>query len=204
MRVLVMVCVAVLLAGCGKKATSTGAPARAVTHKPALSTAKAVGQTLIASYPSAAPPPALLSAIRAGHVGGVIMMGANTPSISTARAAADKLQAAAKAGHNPPLLIMTDQEGGEIERLQGQPPVASAAQMGTESAAAVKRLGERTGAVLRRAGINMDLAPDADVARVPSGFIATEKRSFGTTPAVAARGACSFAAGLSAARIGYT
>ena len=37
------------------------------------------------------------------------------------RHAVVQLQAAARAGHNPPLLVMTDQEGGDVRRLPGPP-----------------------------------------------------------------------------------
>ncbi len=96
--------------------------ALAAQTPPKLTLAKQVGQLVIASYQRATPPASLLGAIRAGHVGAVILMGANTKrGVSATRAAVNTLQQAARAGGNPGLLVMTDQEGGEVKRLPARP-----------------------------------------------------------------------------------
>src|SRR5207248_6657843 len=56
--------------------------------------------------------------------------------------------------------------------------------------------------LLRSVGINVDLAPVADVERVANSFLGS--RSFGATPAMAALGACAFARGLASEHVAYT
>jgi beta-N-acetylhexosaminidase len=166
-----------------------------------LTNAQAVGQTIIATYAGTQPPQSLLSAVRQGHVGSVILMGGNTDdSVSVTHAATVKLQAAARAGHNSGLLIMTDQEGGEVKRLPGAPAYA-AAQMSNATLAGSQ--GYATAKLLKQAGVNVDLAPVADVTRV-DGFMTQEHRTFGSKPAVVAKAACAFAAGLKRGGIAYT
>ena len=166
-----------------------------------LSLPREVGQLLIAGYTEQRPPASLLSAIRQGRLGAVILMGANTAGgVGATRAATASLQAAAKQGGNPGLLIMTDQEGGEVKRLAGPP---SSAAIGMSRPATAYAQGKATGRLLRSAGVNVDLAPVADVIRA-DGFIEQEGRSFGSNPDVVSLAACNFAAGLAADGVAYT
>ncbi len=166
-----------------------------------MSLNREVGQLIIATYAGTAPPPSMLAAVRAGQAGAVILMGDNTAGGNSSVAAATReLQAAARAGGNPGLLIMTDQEGGEVKRLVG-PPNGSAAQMGVERDAGEQ--GYLTGQLLKSVGINVDLAPVADVVRV-NGFIAQEQRSFGDDPNAVGQSACAFASGLEKAGVAFT
>jgi beta-N-acetylhexosaminidase len=119
--------------------------------------------------------------------------------LAATKALTDGLQSAAEEGGNPPLLIMTDQEGGEVKRLPG-PPTLAASEMTSTSVAYEQ--GQATGRLLRQAGINVDLAPVADVERVVGSFLGT--RSFGTTPSLVAQHACGFAEGLASENVAYT
>jgi beta-N-acetylhexosaminidase len=167
-----------------------------------ITLAKAVGQLLVWPFSGTSIPQSLLSAVRQGEVGGVIFMGDNTGAgVPATYALARELQLAAKSGDNPGLLMMTDQEGGEVKRLSG-PPDFSASHMSNPGTALVQ--GEQTATLLQQAGINVDLAPVADVARMPTGFMAQEQRTFGSTPATVAVAACAFARGLSGSGVGYT
>jgi len=168
---------------------------------PPKSVDRQVGQLITATYSGTVPPPSILSAVRAGKVGAIILMGDNTGgSVTVTRRATRSLQQAARAGGNPGLLIMTDQEGGEVKRLNG-PPAYAAAQMGDPALA--ERQGYATAQLLRRAGINLDLAPVADVT-VVNGFMTTEKRTFGNRSAAVASAACAFASGLARGGVAYT
>jgi len=168
---------------------------------PRLSLAKQVGQLIIATYRGQKPPASLLTAIRLGHVGAVILMGDNTTNgIRATKLATAQMQTAARKGGNAGLLIMTDQEGGTVKRLSG-PPDYAAINMANPATAYAQ--GRATGGLLRSAGVNVDLAPVADVIRV-HGFIEQEGRSFGANPAVVSKAACKFAAGLAGAGVAYT
>ncbi|MGC9222084.1 MAG: glycoside hydrolase family 3 N-terminal domain-containing protein [Solirubrobacteraceae bacterium] len=161
---------------------------------------KLVGQLLIGSFTGTVAPRPVLTRIRRGQLGGVILFSDNTAGgLNATRSLVGQLQAAATQGRNPPLLVMTDQEGGEVRRLPG-PPTMNANQM---SAATMARAeGVATGRLLRSVGINLDLAPVADVEAAAGGFLGP--RAFGATPAVVAARACAFAAGLASVGVGYT
>lgn len=179
---------------------AAGSPVTGSNHR-AVPLARMLGQMIVTRLSGAMPSPALLRRIRLGQVGGVILFSESfAGGPSTARAAVSMLQQAASAGGNPPLLVMTDQEGGEVRRLQWAPPRRAAAQM--TSAALAQSEGEATGRALRSVGINLDLAPVADVVHVAGSFLGT--RSFGTTSTQVTERACSFAAGLARDRVGYT
>jgi beta-N-acetylhexosaminidase len=180
---------------------STPAPAPRPKPTPSIGVGKAIGQLIVARFAGTTPTSSILTAIRAGRVGGVILFGDNTAGGTSATAAlVSRLQSAARAGGNPKLLIMADQEGGLVKRFPG-PPSASASQMSSPSVAAQQ--GAATAQLLRSAGVNVDLAPVADVSRV-NGFMTRERRTFGSSPAVVARAACAFADGLSANGVAYT
>ncbi len=160
-----------------------------------------LGQMIVSSYAGSSPPSALLDRVRAGDVGGVILFSENTAGgEASTRSAIAELQAAASAGGKPPLLIMTDQEGGEVRRLTWAPPLLAAANM--RSAAVAQAEGAATGQALRAVGVNLDLAPVSDVVHVANSFLGT--RSFGDEPRAVAERACAFAGGLASAGVGYT
>jgi beta-N-acetylhexosaminidase len=141
------------------------------------------------------PSPPLLERIRRGRVGGVILMGANVRSAPQVRALTTRLQAAAREGGHR-LLIMTDQEGGEVRRFRWAPPAASAETLGTRTESAIRRTGRSTAKALERLGVDVDLAPVADVPSVPGSFVAAMDRGFSTNPTRAAKDVTAFAAGL--------
>jgi beta-N-acetylhexosaminidase len=160
-----------------------------------------LGQMIVARFSGPHPSTAFLARIRAGQIGGVILFADNLSGGPQAtRALTGELQQAASAGGNPPLLITTDQEGGSVRRLYWAPPTLAASAM--SSSAVARSEGEAAGRALRSAGINVDLAPVADVLRVPESFLGT--RAFGSDPLVVAARACAFASGLTAAGVGFT
>ena len=153
-----------------------------------LGLAEALGQTIVARWTGPQPSPSLLTRIRRGQVGGVILFADNVQQPRAGiRRAIRRLHRAARAGGRPKVLVMVDQEGGIVKRLPG-PPSTAAATMRSPSVE-----GEATGRMLRGLGIDVDLAPVADVAH-PGTFLGS--RAFATTPAAVARRACAFADGL--------
>jgi beta-N-acetylhexosaminidase len=160
-----------------------------------------LGTLIVARYKGTAPDAPLLKRIRRGEVGGVILFGENTIGGTRATASAvSSLQSAARAAGTYPLLVMTDQEGGAVKRLSASPPDHSPAEMTSTTQA--RSEGRATGIGLREAGVNVDLAPVADVERSPSSFLGA--RSFSSNAAVVAARACAFARGLSEAGVIFT
>jgi beta-N-acetylhexosaminidase len=181
------VAVAVLLA-----AGTAGGGARATA--PTL--AQLVGQRLIVAFSGTHADANLLARVKAGQVGGVILFGTNIASPAQLTALDASLQAAAHAGGQPPLIIATDQEGGEVKRIPWAPPGRSAKQLGALPSAQSTRAGSRTAAVLNADGVNVDLAPVADVPAGPADFIEQQERAFSTDRFTVAMDAPAFAGGL--------
>lgn len=158
-----------------------------------LSPAQLVGQRFVFSFSGLVPPADLIMRIEGGEAAGVILFSSNFTSTAGLRALTAMLQAIPRpASTRYPLLIMTDQEGGEVVRVP-EPSLASASQ--TTSAAEAHQLGADAGATLAQAGVNMDLAPVLDVA-LPVSFLAAQQRSYGSSAQVVARRGDAFAAGL--------
>ncbi len=169
------------------------------THAPTL--ARMIGQMIVGRFAGSVPPASFLAQIRSGELGGVILYTENVAGGEIATRQLDQqLQRAAKEGGNPPLLLMTDQEGGEVKRLAWAPPELAAAEMSSGSIAQSE--GEATGRALRAVGINVDLAPVADVVHTAGSFLG--RRSFGSNPTLVAERACGFAAGVASQGVAYT
>lgn len=181
--------------------TPAKTPARPATDGSTVPINQMLGQMIVSPYAGSTPPQALLDRVRAGEVGGVILFSENTAGgEASTRAQIAELQAAASGAGKPPLLIMTDQEGGEVRRLTWAPPFLAAADMRSAEVAAAE--GAATGRALRAVGVNLDLAPVSDVVHVANSFLGT--RSFGDEPLAVSERACAFASGLMSAGVGYT
>jgi beta-N-acetylhexosaminidase len=162
---------------------------------------KLVGQRLIVAIHGTTADSSLLARIKAGQVGGVILFSSNISTPRQLTALDDSLQAAAKQGGNPRLIIATDQEGGEVRRVPWASPYRSAQDMGQLSQADVQRTGANTASDLRKDGINVDLAPVADVPSGPSDFIYQQHRAFSTSRFRVALDSNAFAKGLESGKV---
>jgi beta-N-acetylhexosaminidase len=155
-----------------------------------------IGQRLVVSFAGTTPSAALLDRARRGRIGGVILFGANVRDRTQMRDLTRRLHAAALNGGQPRLLVMVDQEGGDVRRFHSLPPALSAKQLGAGPPSGVRRAGHATGGALRALGIDVDLAPVADVPRVEGAFIDLQERAFSRVPDLAAASAVAFARGL--------
>ena len=161
---------------------------------PKLSVTQLAGARVIYSYAGLQAPASLLAQIRAGEVGGVIFFGSNISSLSQIHGVIAKLQTAAKASPaRLPLLLMTDQEGGEVRRLPGAPAL-SEKQIGEQrdATAAAAQAGTGAGHLLASVGMNVNLAPVLDVYRKAGDFDDQFQRSYSSDPATVARLGSSF------------
>lgn len=144
------------------------------------------GQRVVHSYPGLTPPAGLLNAIRSGEAAGVIFFGENISSRGQiAQVIQDLNKANAQSPVKLPLLLMTDQEGGLIRRLPGEPTL-SAKDVGQASdpEAAATRTGTGAGENLAGVGMNVNLAPVLDVYRKSGDFEDQWERSYSKDPSV--------------------
>jgi beta-N-acetylhexosaminidase len=204
-RGLALVALAVLAAGAFALGAGLGGgePGRHRDPIASLSPGKLAGERIVVGLPGTAVPSRLRGDIRAGRVAGVVLFAANFPTGDAGARLIARLQAIPRPPHlRQPLLVMVDQEGGEVERVSGA-PVASAAGMGARGAGFSRRQGKATAATLRRLGVNVDLAPVLDLA-LPGGVIAATERSFGQAPAGVISTAVPFAEGLQSGGVAAT
>jgi len=172
-----------------------GGAGPAVAAGPTLS--QLIGQKLVVAMSGTTPTADLLGRIRRGEVGGVILFGANVVGSSQVAALTKQLHAAAVAGGQPRLLVMVDQEGGAIKRIPWAPPTLSPPQMGALGSTRRARLqGEATGLALKALGIDVDLAPVADVPAATSSFLYQQGRTWSFSATATAALSDSFATGL--------
>jgi beta-N-acetylhexosaminidase len=177
-----------------------------------MSASQLAGQRVIYSYPGPTPPASLLRIIRQGQAAGVMFFGSNYRSSAQFRAVVRELAAASASPANPargyPLLLMTDQEGGEVSRLPGA-PAQSEKQIGalrplTAAAAAAAQAGAAAAANLASHGLNVDLAPVLDVYRTAGDFDDQYHRSYSRSAAIVAALGARFIAGLQAGHVAAT
>ncbi len=179
-----------LIAAPGLASVTGLARARTLTRPTmasALTNMQLAGQRVISSYPGLTPPASLFSDITAGNTAGVIFFGENISSDSQIAGVITQLrQAQAQSPIQVPLLLMTDQEGGEVRRLSGQPTL-SEKQIGESSnpAGEASTAGTGAGQNLASVGMNLNLAPVLDVFYKSGNFIDQFQRSYSSNPNVA-------------------
>jgi len=134
-------------------------------------------------------------------VGGILLFGSTAPIDLDSQL--KSLEAAAPSGIVP--LVMTDEEGGEVQRmanLVGSLPWAR--QMGSAmTPAQIEAAAESVGRAMLHQGVTMDLAPvlDIDGGVGPSATDPDGSRSFSPNPTVASDDGLAFAQGLEAAGV---
>ena len=164
------------------------APALGNQVEPAagLTNLQLAGQRVIGSYSGLTPPASLLSDIANGQVAGVIFFGGNISSETQIAGVITQLrQAQAQSPVQVPLLLMTDQEGGQVRRLPGR-PYLSEKQIGASSDAetVATEAGQGAASNLRSVGMNVNLAPVLDVYRKAGDFDDQFGRSYSMDPNV--------------------
>lgn len=145
-----------------------------------LSLRQQVGQLIVSTFPDRAPPDYIRRRLRANETAGVILFGLNADSRAGWRSLTRSLQAAARGR----ALVMADQEGGDIRTLRWAGPEAGQPLQGDP--AAVRRTARAAARQLRGAGVNVNLAPVADVPAGPAPVMGS--RAFaGNATGIAAR-----------------
>lgn len=116
-----------------------------------------VGQTVLLRFEGTTVPTYVADALRARETAGVVLFGDNVVSSSQVRDLTRELQRAAGGS----ALVSTDQEGGAIRILPFA--ASSSGQSAQDTATLARTAARRTARDLRAVGVNMNLAPVADV-----------------------------------------
>lgn len=167
MRLLAFVAIAAVAmstGACGQASPPRSAPApahggeRSASPADRLSLRQQVGQLLILSFHGERAPEYVQRILRDGSAAGVILSGDNVASPSQLRALTGSLQRAGRGS----VLVSTDQEGGPVRVVPFAAPERG--QSGQATPAAARASARASARGLRRLGVNVNLAPVADVA----------------------------------------
>ncbi|MGZ4765239.1 MAG: glycoside hydrolase family 3 N-terminal domain-containing protein [Ilumatobacteraceae bacterium] len=182
----------------------TSAPTTSTTAPPDTTDAQLLaGERVLCTFSGTTLPDEVAASIAEGRAAGVLLFAGNFASAKQADAMGAAIQsAAARSPSGAPAIVAVDQEGGIVARIPG-PPSASAAEMGTWRVDDVRAEAQSTATNLRSWGVNIDLAPVADVAR-PRSFEDRQHRSFSGDPETAAAAVTAFVEGLHAGGVAAT
>ena len=181
-----VVAAALVLSGCAAPAQPPAqSPAPSPTPTPTassdplegLSTEQRVGQLFVVGTTASGAEEATLSAVRDRQVGGVFLGGRAKGGVDATAGVVGQLTALA----NPalPLLVATDQEGGEVQVLQGPgfSAMPSAVEQGALPPEQLAADATTWGAELAAAGVTLNLAPVVDL--IPSAAAAATNPPIG-------------------------
>jgi beta-N-acetylhexosaminidase len=192
---------------------SASASACATTTLAALTDAQRVGQLFLVGIPVDDPDarPAAVATAAALSAGGYLIYGRSDAGVSATRQLTDDVSARLahrSAGVAP--FVAVDQEGGQIQTLSGPgfSSIPSALQQGSMPVARLREVARTWGEQLRRAGVNVDLAPVLDVVPTDLGRanqpIGRYDRELGHTPDVVATHGVAVIEGLRLAGVAPT
>lgn len=165
---------------------------------PAADLRREVAGTLLASFAGDELPAWVVRQAGAG-LGGICLYGSN--------AGAD-VAAVTSALHDvrPDLVVALDEEGGDVTRLEaatGSSVPGNAALGAVDDVDLTRSVAAALGGMLCSVGIDLDLAPCADVNSAPANPV-IGVRSFGADPALVARHTAAFVTGLQSAGVSAT
>ncbi|NYE73228.1 glycoside hydrolase family 3 protein [Microlunatus parietis] len=142
------------------------------------------------------------------HAGSVLLLGNTEAGRKAVEAVTTDARQAIKAPPGVGVLLAADQEGGQVQRLAGNgfDDIPSAEEQADQSDAELRKNAEQWGEELKKAGIDVNLAPVADV--VPKEFedvnepIAGLDRGYGSDPEKVGKKVAAFVEGMAEAGVG--
>ena len=168
-----------------------------------------VGQLMMVGVDATAPKQSSNEAVDTHHVGNIFIAGRTTAgSQATQKVIASFTGRVGSATtHNTPMLVATDQEGGEVQVLSGSgfSDIPSAMDQSTQPRDQLEAAARTWGKELADVGVNMNLAPVADlvdIARPASNEpIGRWGREYGHDAATVSSQAGAFAEGMQASKV---
>jgi beta-N-acetylhexosaminidase len=155
-----------------------------ISQTEGMSREELIGQLFVVGFPGPTVTPEIVDLIQNYHVGGIVLFSRNLHDIQQIRQLTHDLQMVAqKAGHRYPLLISVDQENGMVRRFGDSTTIFPGNMtLGAIASPQLTRdVAQATGVELKALGINMNLAPVADVNNNPANPV-IGIRSFGEDP----------------------
>ena len=187
--------------------TTTSAPTCGEQLAAALTPAQRAGQLLMVGLQPTGSSRALAAQVKSQGLGGVIYLGGWSNGAASMATISARLQAAAQDG----LLVAADQEGGQVQQLRGSgfERMPSARTQAQSSPATEEQNVEAWSRALKKAGVNINLAPVADTVPTSLGAanqpIGRYRRDFAPgSPKTNATYAAAFVRGTLAAGIAPT
>lgn len=166
-----------------------------------------IGQLLMVAISSGGLSASHARTLADAHAGSVILLGNSTAGAPAIRRLVRRLRSAADVPDGTGLLLAVDQEGGQVQRLRGAgfDSMPSARRQAQLSTTRLRRDAAHWGRQLRRAGVDANLAPVADV--VPASLVNLNRpigvlhRGYGSDPTVVAAKTSAFVEGMQSAHI---
>ncbi|TMD42149.1 MAG: glycoside hydrolase, partial [Chloroflexi bacterium] len=151
----------------------------------AMSLDMAAGQMMAASFGGPNITDGLRHLILDEKVGSVLIFGDNFSDAASLQRLIAGLQALGRqAGLPAPLLVAVDEEGGRVMRItDGVPSLPAELELGAQGPPVVRQRVAATADGIHRLGVQLDLAPVADLRTNPADDVIGD-RSFGSDPVV--------------------
>ncbi|MEU5314697.1 glycoside hydrolase family 3 N-terminal domain-containing protein [Streptomyces sp. NPDC021562] len=186
------------------QATATAATSCVDKVYAGMTDAQRVGQLFMGGVAANAPSATDLRTLRTYHVGSVMLTGRSSAGTAATKKIVDGIrkQADTVGGHQVGMIVSTDQEGGQVQVLNGPgfSVIPSALTQGTWSTTTLRARATTWAKQLKAAGLDLVLAPVADVVPASLGTrnapIGRYHREFGHTPAVVTSHSGAFATGF--------
>jgi beta-N-acetylhexosaminidase len=154
--------------------STTTTLSKAQTAIEGLSLRQKAAQVLLLSFSGTTLSETTTGVLQDGPPGGLLMMGGNVETAAQVCSLTASLQETAAATGSPVgLIIAVDQEGGTVQRIKdGAPVIPTARSLGSGSTPVqATRLANATAVALLNMGVNMNLAPVADVVSDQASFL---------------------------------
>lgn len=158
-----------------EQAEATAPPPRAATDRreaaqpPAASPGDLVDRVMLVGFDGSGPDADVVEELHDHHYGGVLIDGGNWSGSASDGKLIDAIRSSVDGAGLPAPLVAADQEGGDYRALPELGPAESEAEIGADGdAAAAERWAESSGEELAHAGIDLNLAPVADIGALDS------------------------------------
>lgn len=192
------------LAGCTGRDAPAGCPQQTLGR---LSLPERVGQLFMGAVQVDRSPASVPPALGEARVGSILLLGNSTGGAAEIATAVERAQAMAGSPGGARPLVAADQEGGQVQRLAGPgfSQISSAVEQGRLTPDQLRRDAQAWGAELASVGVNLNLAPVADV--VPEWMASANEpigglhRGYGSDPELVSGQVVAFVQGMNRAGV---